>query len=174
MYHKINESDSGAITAKASKTGLSAPEFVKNRAHIIGTIFGDRIKDSRKSSNAKHNWRTNRGNYMGAIKKWTKSTAGKRFHRQLGFFNQFKNKNTSWRGESLDDSVDEAIVAIMSMRTHLMIETRYAIPDYKENLAFEEFFHTADTILADAVERMHCGEGLDEDHVSLLETLVAE
>ncbi len=162
LYHVIAEDKKWEVEAAADAAGLDTHSFIKRRTRILGQLYGDQVKDFRKSQNAKRAWRLNRREYMGAIKNWHKSTQGKKFHRQLATFNQYKNDHYEGLAK------DEELVAVMSMRTHLMIESRYFVPDYKEHVAFNEFFYVADTILASACEKLLMSERLDEDETNLI------
>lgn len=55
--------------------------FIKARTPLV-----KKLKNYRKSANAKANWRENRTKMMKGIKSFHKSTDGKRFHKRLGKF----------------------------------------------------------------------------------------
>jgi hypothetical protein len=97
--------------------------FIKRRKKDV-----KRVKDLRRSREAKSNWRHNRSKYKKGIKKFHKSTKGKRFHRSLGRFLATRDFKSSMK-ESLETiSVDilmEAAKALSSLKTHLIIETYY-------------------------------------------------
>jgi hypothetical protein len=90
-------------------------EFIKRRS---GLIRG--AKNQAVSKQVKRSWKKNRKNHMKGIKKFHKSTAGKRMHRQIGRFlatriTKRSVKSTRMLRESL-------LKAISSLRTHLYIE----------------------------------------------------
>jgi len=85
-----------------------------------------KLKDFRKSQNAKSNWRKNRYKNMKGIKRFHKSTTGKRFHRSLGRFLATREfGGNKYKREAFDSSVLEVLTAISSLRTHHFIEFDY-------------------------------------------------
>jgi hypothetical protein len=79
------------------------------------------LKDFRKSQNAKQSWRKNRYAMMKGIKGFHKSTAGKRFHRNLS---RFMLTRESFQ-EISDTELLETLKAISSYPTHLFIDLGY-------------------------------------------------
>lgn len=94
--------------------------FIKRR---LGLIKG--LKNFRKSQQQKSNWRGNKWKYLSGIRRFHKSTAGKKFHRSLGRF--LATRLT--RNESLSKTdVLEFVLGIASARTHALLEKEYYIP----------------------------------------------
>lgn len=108
-------------------TTVQLDEFIKKRRGRV-----KKMVDFRKSQNAKANWRKNRFKMMRSIKKWHKSTEGKRFHRQLGRF-----LATRLRENYYDESEKyEILKAVSSLRTHLYLEGEYMMP-IEEQIDFD-------------------------------------
>lgn len=129
-------------------------DLVEILLHKRRTIIGS-LKDFRKSQNAKGHWRKNRYSIMRGIKRFHKSTKGKRFHRELGNFltrkifdksimdkdnRMFPNRSKRDAsehlvGESLlfmTESV-EVLKSLSSLKTHLYIESQYYMPLYEHS-----------------------------------------
>lgn len=124
--------------------------FVQKRK---GLIRG--LKDFRKSQISKAQWRKNRYAIMKGIKKFHKSSQGKRMHRSLGRFmaTRFSGDTDSGMqgivGQSREESfmtidlfqeVSEVLKALSSLRTRIYIETEHYMPvtEYVEFLEFTE------------------------------------
>ena len=94
--------------------------------------------DRKKSKDMKNNWRRNKTQLQKGIKKWHKSTQGKRFHRALGRFNALtENKNDL-------DVITDALFGLNSIETHLILELKYYEPDIEslsQFLQIIEFFN---------------------------------
>lgn len=124
--------------------------LLHKRRGIIGSL-----KDFRKSQNTKGHWRKNRYSIMRGIKRFHKSTKGKRFHRELGNFltrklfdrsimdkdsRMFPNRakrdaSEHLVGESLlflTEAVD-MLKSLSSLKTHLYIESQYYMPLYEHS-----------------------------------------
>ena len=90
-------------------------EFIKRRS---GLIRG--AKNASVSKKAKRSWKKNRKAHMKGIKKFHKSTAGKRMHRQMG---RFLATRITKRGVQSSRMLRESLLkAVSSLRTHLYIE----------------------------------------------------
>lgn len=115
-------------------------KFFNSRNSII-----PKLKDLKKSQNAKQNWRENRSSLMSGIKSWHKSTEGKQFHRSLGkhLATKITNKE-SVKDMGILSSKDEwnekyeTLKSLSSLRTHLYIETQYYKP-INEQIEFDLF-----------------------------------
>ena len=96
--------------------------------------------DRKKSRNMKNNWRRNKHTFLKGIKKWNKSTQGKRFHRALGRFNALREENSDVL--YLDfDTITDALFAISSIETHLFLELKYYETDIEALSDFLEILH---------------------------------
>lgn len=141
-------------------------EYIKAR----GT-FVPKLKDFRKSQNSKEGWRKNRYKSMKGIKKFHNSTKGKRFHRSLGRFLSTRDtmsgmyKRESYAANTILD-LHEALKALSSLRTHLLIEYGYYLPteDYVDlEILTEEVFPLLSRIEAELLRDGGevCSEDLD-------------
>lgn len=100
------------------------------------------LRDHKRSRAAKQSWRHHRYNYMSGIKRFHKSTKGKRFHRELGNFltrTLFTNRKSIFA-----ESMAECVASIASLRTHVYIEKQYYMPLY-ESIEYSMF---SDDLLA--------------------------
>lgn len=103
-------------------------EFVKRRSPLV-----KKIKDHRKSSNQKNNWKKNRHKMMKGIKTFHKSVEGKRFHRKLGRFLATRitrgKKQTSALKKDEEFTLlmqkQEALKGLTSVKQHLFVELEY-------------------------------------------------
>ena len=112
--------------------------------------FSTRLVDFRKSQNQKAAWRANKYKYLKGIKEFARSVAGKQFHRSLsrylvsrGILRGSKDqrpinpRNPTTPGASQQEEyipglgryeAPDLLVSLSSLRTHLLIETRYYQP----------------------------------------------
>lgn len=98
------------------------------------------LKDVRKSRAAKTSWKRHRHNFMAGIKRFHKSTEGKRFHRTLG--NYLAIKDTAMGNLRTDRTRNEDLELLKSVNsalTHGVIELEYFEGLY-ENLEYEMFY----------------------------------
>ena len=117
--------------------------FLQRRKEIIPGL-----KNRKRSQIAKSAWRHHRFKIMAGIKRWHKSTVGKRFHRKLGrflstrdfrdasFFKQVRTQKESVVKEI--EPVADALKALSSAKTHALIELEYYIP-FSEVAEYEVF-----------------------------------
>lgn len=91
----------------------------------------DKRPDWRKSKDQKAAWRRNRRSIMRGIKKFHKSTEGKKFHRQLGRYAATRLSRNEDLNE-IDLTVDDFLTAVSSMRTHMYIDLGYYKPVIEE------------------------------------------
>lgn len=102
-FGSIQESD-GTIQMEVSEDILSERRERKKLA-----------KDHKRSNSAKKTWRTKRRSIMRGIKRFHRSTEGKRFHRKLGRLSATRDTR----------SKNEWLVGVQSLLTHLSIEETY-------------------------------------------------
>jgi len=120
--------------------------FVKKRKDLVG-----KLKNFRKSQNTKAEWRKYRYKLMKGIRRFHKSTKGKRFHRNLGKFlirhivdkGEASKKSKDNRYESLysGSAIYEVLKSLSSIKTHFYIEQQYYMPISEEvefSFLFEE------------------------------------
>lgn len=91
----------------------------------------DKRPDWRKSKDQKAAWRRNRRSIMRGIKKFHKSTSGKKFHRQLARYAATRLSRKSSLHE-VDLTSDDFLTAVSSMRTHMYIDLGYYKPLVEE------------------------------------------
>lgn len=100
--------------------------------------FANRLKSFRRSQAQKSNWRSGRYKYLKGIREFSKSVEGKQFHRKLSRYlvgrgilkgqRQEKTTLNTTNNEQLEltrYNLSDFLVALSSLRTHLLIETRY-------------------------------------------------
>ena len=120
---------------------LEYPVTASNSTNLLEQIQIKRepiiqgLTDFRKSQQQDQNWRKNRWGYMKGIKKWHRSLDGKRFHRAMGRHlasriakdkaNPLLDRETSLQRS---ESINPALIAVSSMRTHLYLEKEYYTP----------------------------------------------
>lgn len=113
-----------------SELGLPVTSNVElTPQHFIQII--EARPDWRKSKDQKARWRRNRRTYMKGIKKFHKSTEGKKFHRQLGRYIATRMTNSENLNE-ISSTVDDFLTAVSSIRTHLYIDLGYYKPILEE------------------------------------------
>jgi len=107
------------------------------------------VKDRKKSRDAKNNWRRNKHKIKKGMKKWAKSTSGKRFHRSLGRFNALREKV-----EHVDnmvvldqDMVTLALLSLSTIETHLLLELKYYEPDFTQ---LSDYYNIVDNFFEDS------------------------
>lgn len=105
--------------------------FIKKRKELV-----HRLKDFRKRQNTKAQWRKDRYKIMKGIKRFHKSTIGKRFHRALGTFIATRE---NFKGNDIFE-IAEFLKSLSSMKTHAFIEIEYYCPldEYVDYLIFIE------------------------------------
>jgi hypothetical protein len=122
-------------------------EFIKRRSGIISPI-----RDFRKSQAQKKNWREKRPEYMKAIKKFHKSTEGKKMHRNLGRFLATRLTRDKDVNEKIQDlsiqllNISEILKTISSYKTHLYIELEYYKSPMEQLILEELIFETTDIL----------------------------
>lgn len=109
--------------------------FIKSRGTLV-----NKMKDHRKSSVSKANWRKNRTSMMKGIKTFHKSVEGKRFHKKLGNFiatRIFKTKRKNESGYEMLLSKQGHLKALNSAKQHLLVELEY-FHQVQEQIELEE------------------------------------
>lgn len=128
---------------------------VRKRLGIVA-----KSKDRKRSREMKDRWRRDKNDLKKGINKWHKSTKGKRFHKALGRFNALRETAgyqyyymADWTGklEGLQqlsmDQVNDALLGLSSIETHLYLELQYYESDPE---AMVEFLSIIDMFLDDA------------------------
>lgn len=117
----LNESDKELFEYQVKASGDSEDKFIHKRHSLIGSL-----KDFRKGEKSKSGWRHNRWRHLIGIKRFHRSTAGKKFHRKLGNFlagRTFTTKSTSQTESYLE--VHDLKISLSSLLTHALIEREY-------------------------------------------------
>lgn len=156
-----------------SESGECSPscveDFIQRRKTIVDAAIGH--KDMRKKLNAKRNWRLNRNKLTKGIHQWQISTAGKQCMRKIHKFN-VDNNASGYKGLYTSDFTrDEALKALLSLQTHLIIEAQYCIPDLETHLSTVLMVENALDILASITEKVRLYEELDEEDYTFLKDL---
>jgi len=150
-----------------------------------------KAKDRKKQRNMKNQWRRNKNSLKKGIQKWHKSTQGKRFHRALGRFNSLRTEKLSEAGayqyyyyqDEFDErnplipisieEVNDALLGLSSIETHLFLELQYYEPDSE---ALQEFLDMVEYFIQDAeylkeklLQAYYTGTILKEDYELLTE-----
>ena len=127
-----------------------------------------RVKDRKKSRAQQKNFKKNRREYMKGIKRFHKSSKGKRFHRNLGRF----LATTAQREGCTAHVTPRNIVEIVSAKIHLNIGGEYLVPGYLEAAEFALFREQANERLLEILSLVESGDRLDEDDLYFLMHLV--
>ncbi len=111
---------------------------VRKRLQIVS-----RAKDHKKSREMKNHWRRNKKKIIKGISKWSRSTAGKRFHRALGRFNALRESasiNPLYTNKNIVNmdmkQVNDALLGLSSIETHLYLELQYYESDPEAMIQF--------------------------------------
>jgi len=126
----------------------------------IGLATAKKSIDRKASRNMKNQWRRNKTSIMKGVKKWHKSTSGKRFHRALGRFNALRESasgsvsyydNNLAPGENSVEltmtQVNDALLGLSSIETHLYLELQYYEADAE---AMVQFLDLLDAFVKDS------------------------
>lgn len=104
--------DEKVFAQELRTANIDEVEFIKKRKELIKGL-----KDRKKSNITKKDWQKNRFKHMKGIKKFHKSTRGKRFHRNLGRFLATRELKGLAYAEC-----QELVVPITSCLTHSFYE----------------------------------------------------
>lgn len=143
--------------------------FLKSREKLI-----PKRPDLGKSKEMKSRWSQIKDKLMKGIKRFHKSTKGKRFHRNLGRYLATKmGKLIPDRLSKDKEEKMEALKALSSIITHLYIEEEYFHP-LSEAISFNELFNIAIPYLRHIECCILENIELDDTDVDFLKTLVGE
>lgn len=140
-------------------------KFISVDGDILEARFltKSRIKDLDRSRNSKRAWRLNRRKYLKGIRKYHKSTEGKRFHRKLGRLNATRDY-----GDKYED-LNELAVGVQSLLTHMLIEESYN-STINEESSFELMHEYVQPILSgfctELLRAVHSRSSIDLDKYS--------
>ena len=163
-FTKLNNVDENYVP-----TMDEVQSFLKARTPLV-----KKLKNHRKSSAQKANWRKNRHKMLKGIKAFHKSVQGKRFHRKLGRFlatRIFRTKTSEDMAEMLL-SKQGYLKGLNSAKQHLLVELEY-FHQIQEQVELEEFItNYAYPFFRSIEEKIMTEEALDEDEVVFLVDLV--
>lgn len=125
----INEIDQRLYQQELKLSQLSEADFIRKRHGLI-----KRVKDRQRSRETKKQWRHNRWKILKGIKRFHKSTQGKRFHRQLGRFLALRD----FKGPLAYREARDLVMPISSVLTHAFLEQDYFMP-LSEQINYELF-----------------------------------
>ena len=169
-----SELDEQVFRSEWLKSGLSLDEFLVKRQELeLG------LTDWEKSQRQKINWQKYRWKYLKGIRDFHSSTAGKRFHRNLGRFlatrepesllrsyQKEKEKERELRGLDLRKVKEnvEFLVAALSAGVHALIEERYYKASVEEAVEYKLFLEEMLKKVKEVMDWV-CGEreGIDWD-----------
>ena len=136
-------------------------EFIKRRRGLVKSL-----KSFRRSQATKASWRSNRSKFMGGIRKFHKSTQGKRFHREMGRFlatrftgDKSHDRKVATEGLTVYEA-GAALKALSSMKTYCFISLEY-YHSLEEEVVHWEFLESLVPVLT-SVETKILEERLDE------------
>ena len=103
-------------------TNEEIDQFIQSRSPLI-----KKLKDYRKSSAQKANWRTNRTSMMKGIGAFHKSVEGKRFHKKLGRYLSTRITRSGEKNEGYASLLakSEYLKGLNSAKQHLFVELDY-------------------------------------------------
>lgn len=119
--------------------------FLKRRKELV-----PKLKNFRRKQNTKQQWRHDRYKMMRGIKRFHKSTAGKRFHRSLGRF--LATREAMQKSVQFSVSLTEVadiLKSLSSLKTHAYVELEFFHP-LAEELEYRTFIEE----LIPAVDRV--------------------
>jgi hypothetical protein len=141
--------------------------YVKKRNDLI-----PKYRDFRRSQSAKEAWRHNRYNFMKGIKRFHKSTKGKRMHRAIGDFLATRESYVQY--SPFHPGIFEALKAINSLKTHAYIELEHFMP-MEDYIEFTELVENIIPMIGRADDTLiKASIGLNKDDVELLYRLTEE
>jgi len=169
-----SEIDEQVFRSEWLKSGLPLDEFLVKRQELeLG------LTDWERSQRQKINWQRYRWRYLKGIRDFHDSTAGKRFHRNLGRFlatrepesllktyQKEKEKERDLRGLDLRKVKEnlEFLIAVLSAGVHVLIEERYYRASVEEAVEYKFFLEEMLKKVKEVVDWV-CGEkeGIDWD-----------
>lgn len=178
-----NDVDAKKFVLEIGRADLvgTANKDLKPTDEMMGLLHKSRksltsgIKSFRRSQAAKGNWRKYSAEMMRGIKSFHKSTEGKRFHRNLGRFITRKIFTGSLTGRKLGSMTEEndlsekadALKAISSIITHLLVEMEYYHPLH-EQMGIDEMIMEHMDDLYYIKRKVLSGMDLTEENSTLL------
>jgi len=158
--------------------GLNEVE-VRKRLNIL-----TKSKDHKASRTMKNNWRRNKAKMTKGIKKWSKSTAGKRFHRALGRFNALRESVSYYNHELTPGQnfvqlsmvqVNDALLSLSSIETHLYLELQYYEADAEAMVQFLDLLYAFvqdSSVLKIELLKAYVSGDLEQENYTLLTDII--
>ena len=117
--------------------------FISKRRTLIPGL-----KDFRRRQNTRQQWRHERYKMLRGIKRFHKSTAGKKFHRALGRYLATRESLSESQSVFYLTEIADILKALSSLKTHAFIELEFYHPLSEEleyRLLFEELIPIIDS-----------------------------
>ena len=133
------------------------------------TVLVKKSKDQKKSSAAKAQWRASKWNMLSGIRKYHKSTNGKRHHRELG---RFLATRENFSIPVYPHQKGSLIKALSSTETHAFIELEYYQPSLKEEVDYWLFLETIVPVLNSVKENVLEETVISEEAIDTLVRMV--
>jgi hypothetical protein len=128
------------------------------------SLYKNWLLSKRKSRDwVKHRWK-----YLKGIHRFHRSTNGKKFHRQLG---RFLSTRFFEGQEDSSFTLTEALIAVSSAKTHLLLELLYDMP-VMEKIEYEFFVDYAHDHLTNIEKKLYERKTLNEEEKEFLGRLV--
>jgi hypothetical protein len=157
----------GSITKNFSPTEAMIESFISSRSGLV-----TKLKDHRKSQDAKAQWRSNKHSMMKGINAFHKSTEGKRFHRNLGNF--LATRFTGSKNDKKVSEMCEFLKTINSAKTHMLIELTY-YHSIDEQAELESLvFEYAQPYFKSIEDKVIAGVELSEDETEFLKDVCGQ
>lgn len=160
------------LREEGRRTPSMLDNFIKRRKNIVDAAIEH--KDVRKSINAKQNWKRNRRELEKGIKQYQISAAGKTTMRKLHRFNVRNNASGFKNLYTEDFTREDALKTVLSLQTHLIIESQYCIPDLETHISTRLMVENALEILEEITHKIRVGEDLDQDDLDFLKDLTVQ
>jgi hypothetical protein len=160
--------DMDSIDENYQPTNEQLGSFLKARTPLV-----KKLKNYRKSSTQKSNWRENRYKMMKGIKAFHKSVEGKRFHKRLGRFLasrvvRKKEKTNEDMEYQMLMSKQSYLKGLNACKQHLFVELEY-FHQVEEHLELEELLlDYAIPMFQRVEEKILYDQELNEDELSFV------
>jgi hypothetical protein len=159
-----NPDDENLFRFEFLDSGKTLEEFLEQKL-----LLEEQMVDWEKSQAQKQNWRQHRHDYMKGIRKFHRSTQGKRMHRNLGRYLATREPATLMKTYQTEKDKEkerggssslglrkvtenlEFLISVMSACTHALVEKRYYEVGLDESVQYDLFLeellkHTQEVI----------------------------
>ena len=162
-YKFLNDEEREMFEWELKQSGSFKDMFIRNRKELVG-----RMKDYKKSKAAERGWKGKHYTYLKGIKRFHRSTRGKKFHRLLGRYLSGRLMSRRMKSENFYDLG----IALSSVMTHALLEKAYYMPDLTEAVEYEEFSEFVIPEISRILLEIDNGEYQLENHADFLLRLV--